>query len=167
MDLGTGGGLPGLVLAVRYPNVRWTLVDSVRKKVAAVRSFTEALDLTNVTVIHRRAEELAWETDHRGRYDGVVSRALASLATVMELSRSFLQDHGLLAVVKGPHVVDELSDAERARRLLRLEPLHRVNVPDSARPTVLVTMRAHGSPPRRYPRKVGVPAAAPLGGRPT
>lgn len=167
VDLGTGGGLPGLVLAIRHPEVHWTLVDSVGKKVDAVRSFAQDLGLTNATAVQGRAEELAWESAHRGRYDGVISRALASLPTVMELSRAFLRDGGLLVAIKGPSVADELPDAERARRTLRLGPIHSVDIPDAARPTVVVTMRAQGSPPRHYPRKVGIPAAAPLGGRRT
>ena len=77
MDLGTGGGLPGLVLAVLRPDVRWTLVDSVGKKVAAVRAFASDLALSNVTAVRARAEALAHDADHRAAYDGVTSRAVA------------------------------------------------------------------------------------------
>lgn len=167
MDLGTGGGLPGLVLAIQFPHVHWTLVDSVGKKVTAVEAFADALGLRNVSAVRGRAEELGHQVAYREHFAGVVSRALAVLPVVMELSRAFLHDGGLLVAVKGPSVVDELPQAERARTVLRLGSIHRAALPDAARPTVVVTMRAHGSPPRQYPRKVGLPAVAPLGGRTT
>lgn len=166
LDLGTGGGLPGLVLAVQFPAVEWTLVDATRKKVEAVESFIAALDLSNAGAIWSRGEDLAWEPEHRGRYDGVVSRAVARLPLLLEWCRGFLGDGGTLAAIKGPHVAQELREAELVRRSLSLGPFHSATVGAAVRPTTLVTMRAQGAPPRRYPRRPGVPAAAPRGGRP-
>lgn len=164
VDLGTGGGLPGLVLALRYPSTTWILIDSTTKKVEAVSAFAEALGLDNVVVIHGRAEELAWDPHHRGLHDGVVSRAVAPLPALLELSRGFLRDGGTLAAIKGPGVEDEMARAETARRTLALGPFHRHPISAGDRATAVVTMRAQGPPPSRFPRRTGVPAATPLGG---
>jgi 16S rRNA (guanine527-N7)-methyltransferase len=166
LDLGTGGGLPGLVLAIQYPAVDWTLVDATRKKVDAVHSFISALDLSNARAVWGRAEDLAWEPEHRGAYDGVVSRAVARLPLLLEWCRGFLRDGGTLAAIKGPHVASEVREAELVRRRLALGVVHKQSVGAAVRPTTLVTMRAQGAPPRRYPRRPGVPAAALREGRP-
>lgn len=163
LDLGTGGGLPGLVLAIGYPEVSWVLLDSVRKKIDAVRAFAHELGLENVAVFRGRAEEAAHDPAHRAAYNGVVSRAVAGLPVVMELARGFLQDGGQLAVVRGPDGAREAEDVRRAAHVLRLRAVHSEEIEQAARPTVLVTMRADGSPPRTYPRPVGTRAAAPLG----
>lgn len=163
LDLGTGGGLPGLVLAVRFPAVSWVLLDSMRKKVEAVAAFAHELELPNVMVVRGRAEEAAREEDHREAYDGVVSRAVASLPTVLELSRGFLRSGGVIAAVRGPDADAEVASARRAVHVLRLRDVHSQAIDHAVRPTVLVTMRADGRPPRPYPREVGVPAAAPIG----
>jgi 16S rRNA G527 N7-methylase RsmG len=75
VDLGTGGGLPGLVLAIAYPATTWTLIDAVEKKAAAVRSFAQELNIENVRVIAERAETAAHDPLLRGRARGVVARA--------------------------------------------------------------------------------------------
>lgn len=164
LDLGTGGGLPGLVLALQGPGVAWTLVDSVRKKTDAVQEFVRVLGLTNVRVVRGRAETLARDPAHRGSYDGVVSRAVAPLPTLLELSRGFVREGGMVAAIKGPRVEAELAAAEPALRQLRLDDVHRHPIPSAARPTLLVTMRAVGRPPPDFPRGDGVPRSTPLGG---
>lgn len=165
LDLGTGGGLPGLVLAVRYRDIHWTLLDSRRKKIEAVQSFVAELGLGNAQALWGRAEELAWDPRHRGAYDGVVSRAVARLPVFLELARGFVRDGGVIAAVKGPDAADELRDARRACDALVLGDVHSQEVAEAARPTTLVRMRAKGPAPKGYPRRTGVPAATPLGGR--
>jgi 16S rRNA (guanine527-N7)-methyltransferase len=164
MDLGTGGGLPGLVLAMAFPSVQWVLLDATRKKLSEVRRFADALGLGNVETAWGRAEELARVPEHRGRYDGVVCRALGQLVVVMELARGFLRDGGELAAVKGPAVAEELPRARKARKGLAFGVIHSKSIADPGRATLLVTMRAQGPPPIRIPRRVGQPAATPLGG---
>lgn len=163
LDLGTGGGLPGLVGAVVAPAVGWTLVDARRKKTAAVEGFARELGLDNVTVVTGRAEELAHVPAHRERYDGVVSRAVATLPVLAELARGFCAPHGVIAAVKGPSWPDEVDWLGPALRRLRLATpsVQALSAPE--RPTVLVTMRPTGPAPTRYPRAVGVPASKPLG----
>jgi 16S rRNA (guanine527-N7)-methyltransferase len=165
VDLGTGGGLPGLPLAIVAPEVRWTLIDSTRKKIDAVASFAAELDLANVATVVGRAEELGHRPDLRGAFDGLIARAVAPLAVLAELARGFVRAGGHLVAVKGPAWEEELAAAGEALRLLRWTHVHTVHVTSAVRPTFLVTMRATGAPPRLYPRRVGVPRQDPLGGR--
>lgn len=164
VDVGTGGGLPGLVLAVLQPDVGWTLVDATRKKAAAVRSFADELALPNVQVVAGRAETLGHDPAYRAQFDGAVSRALAALPTLIELCRGFVRASGVLAAVKGPQWEDEVAASVPARRALRVGDVDAVAVPDAGRPTWLLTMKALGPPPPPYPRRDGRPASHPLGG---
>jgi 16S rRNA (guanine527-N7)-methyltransferase len=162
MDLGTGGGLPGLVLAIRRPDVHWTLLDATHKKVVAVAEFADRLGLDNVATACGRAEVLAHDAAYRGAFDGVVARALAPLPVLIELARGFLRDNGDLAAVKGPSWEEELAAAQPALALLRLEQLGATRVDSAARPTWVVSMRAVGPPPPFFPRGDGVPRREPL-----
>lgn len=164
IDIGTGGGLPGLVLAAVAPDVQWTLVDSVGKKVAAVRGFAEALELRNVTVLQHSAEELAHDRAFRGAFDGAISRAVAALPTLAELLVGFVRDGGWVVGVKGPRWREELDDAREALETLRLGEQRVVPISAAARPTWLVMMRRHGALPGIYPRRAGLPRSHPLGG---
>lgn len=163
IDVGTGGGLPGLVLAILAPETSWTLLDSARKKIRAVQEFATELGAGNVTAVAERAEVLAWDPAHRERYDGALSRALARLDVVAELCRGFVRPGGLVGAVKGPRVTEELPALERSRGRLSLERAHSQVLPDAPRGTWLVTMRATGPAPRTYPRRDGVPRTSPLG----
>ena len=162
MDLGTGGGLPGLVLAWRHPDVAWTLLDATAKKVDAVRAFADELRLSNVTVAQGRAETLAWEQQHRGRYAGVVARAVAPLPTLVELARGFLAPTGSLVAIKGPAWREEAREAQGALRTLRYGAVSTERLRGTERESWLVTMQAHGPPPSGYPRRDGVPKSDPL-----
>ncbi len=166
IDVGTGGGLPGLVLAMRYPESRWVLLDATRKKVEAVRSFADALGLVAVECRHGRAEEVAHEDGMRERFAGAVSRALGPLPVVLELSRSFVRPGGLVAAVRGGQWASELEASAEAVRLLRLRDVHTLVLPTGVREARVVTMRADGPAPVGYPRSDGVPRSRPLGGHP-
>lgn len=161
MDLGTGGGLPGLVLAVAHPRVEWTLVEATAKKAAAVAAFAHDLDI-DVQVHAARAESLAHDPAHRGAYAGVVARAVAPMPTLVELARGFLAPGGMLHAVKGPRWTEEVERAEGATRSLRLRFAGADRVAAAERPTWIVRYEAIGGPPRGFPRRDGVPKADPL-----
>lgn len=164
LDLGTGGGLPGLVGAIRRPRIGWTLVDARQKKVDAVAGFIDRLELENARVVAGRAEVLAWQEVHRGRYDGVVSRALARLDVVAELARGFLVPGGRLAAVKGPALEAERGYFQRVSGRLRMREIEEERIGSEGRSTTLVTIAAVGRPPRGIPRANGIPQSSPIGG---
>ncbi|MGH8887470.1 MAG: 16S rRNA (guanine(527)-N(7))-methyltransferase RsmG [Egibacteraceae bacterium] len=162
IDVGTGGGLPGLVLAIRHPESRWVLLDATRKKVEAVRSFADTLGLGAVECRQGRAEEVAREEGMRERFAGAVTRALGPLPVALELSRGFVRPGGLVAAVRGRQWASELEAAADAMRLLRLGGVHTVELPAGVREGWVVSMRADGPAPAKYPRPDGVPGSRPL-----
>ena len=162
LDLGTGGGLPGLVLAWRHPAVSWVLLDATAKKVAEVARFADELALSNVTTVAGRAETLAHEPAHRAAYDGVVARAVAPLGTLVELARGFLRPEGVFVAIKGPGWRDEFEGAKAAIARLSLSHVSTHRLPGAARETWVVTMQAAGPPPAGFPRRDGLPKHDPL-----
>lgn len=164
LDVGTGGGLPGLVLAILEPAVEWTLLDSTAKKIDAVRGFATALGLGNVHAIAGRAESLAHDPSYRETFHGTVSRAVASLPTLVELCRGFVPEGGQVVAIKGPRWQEELAASREALTALRLGAVHAEEVTSAPRPTWVVTMKALGPTPSVYPRREGRPRSHPLGG---
>lgn len=88
VDLGTGGGFPGIPLAIYFPEVRFHLVDSIGKKLKVVDAVAQAIGLTNVTTAHSRVEDI-----HHRKFDTVVSRAVAPLKDLWQWSRPLLKKH--------------------------------------------------------------------------
>jgi 16S rRNA (guanine527-N7)-methyltransferase len=166
IDLGSGGGVPGLPLAIARPAIAWTLVDSVGKKAALLRAFADRLGLTNVSVLTKRAETLGRDLGHRERYGLVTARACAPLPVLAELALPLLLAGGRLIAWKGP-----LSEGDpEVRRgnaasallggsqLLLAEPGH---VALGGHRFVIAEKVTRT--PARFPRRAGEPARRPLG----
>ncbi|MCG3127830.1 MAG: Ribosomal RNA small subunit methyltransferase G [Phycisphaerae bacterium] len=120
VDLGTGGGVPGLPLAISMPAVRFTLVDSVRKKCAAVERIVAAVGIANARVVCGRGEVLGGQPEHHGRYDALVARAVAPLTRLLGYAAGFVEAGGRLLLAKSPDVRDELAAAAGTARRLGL-----------------------------------------------
>ena len=164
IDLGTGGGLPGLVCAIMFPTVGWTLIDATAKKIAAVELFIDELDLENCRGVAGRAEVLARQEEYRGVYDGVISRAVARLDVVTELARGFVRPNGQIVVIKGPGLVQERGYMQRASGQLKVHEKGTTILGPADRQSHVITLIADGPVPDMIPRKDGVPASKPLDG---
>jgi 16S rRNA (guanine527-N7)-methyltransferase len=153
LDLGSGGGYPGVPLAAALPATRALLVEPIAKKARFLETVTEATGVPGVAVANARAETLAGDAAHRGRWPAVTARAVASLADLVELSFPLLAHGGVLIAWKRGDLVDEVAAAQRAIEALgggtlaSTEP--RVRGLEGHR-LVLVTRR--GRVPAAYPR---------------
>ncbi len=165
IDIGTGGGLPGMVLAIARPDLQFTLLDATGKKVQFVLDTSDALGLANVRPLQGRAEELAREIGYRGQYRIAVARAVSSLPTLVELGLPLVMLGGFLLLPKGLEINAELATAERAARLVGGNVVGASILPDvgSSVETRLVEIEKIVATPKSYPRRTGIPAHSPLG----
>ena len=122
LDVGSGGGLPGLIFAIMLPWVSFTCVDSVGKKMAFVRQAAALLGLVNVEVLHDRVESIA------GRFDIVTSRAFASLAEFTRLTFDLLNPEGVWMAMKGRSPSQEISELAQSVQAFHVEPLQVPNL---------------------------------------
>ncbi len=164
VDLGTGGGVPGLVLALARPEVGWTLVDSVAKKAAVVAGFAEVLGLRSVSVRTDRAEELGRFDGEREAFDLVAARALASLPVLVEYALPLLRIGGRLLAWKGPLTDAELdAGGAAAVQLGGGPPSVEATGWEALGDRRFVVVEKLAPTPDAYPRRPGTPARRPLG----
>jgi 16S rRNA (guanine527-N7)-methyltransferase len=165
LDLGTGGGVPGLVLAIAFPEIPFTLLDATGKKLAAVRDMATELGVTNVETLHARAEDVAHDPAWRDRFTALTARAVSSVPALMELGLPFLKMHGTMLLPKGVEIADELAAGERAGAILGGKIVTAGILPDNGShvETTLVVIEKIRSTPASYPRRSGLPSRQPLG----
>ena len=165
IDVGTGAGLPGLVLAIARPEQPFMLVDALRKRVDFLNAVAEKLDLRRVTVLHARAEDAARKADLREGFDLAVARAVAPLNVLAEYLLPFVKPGGRAVCWKGPSVPEELQAGRRAAFLCGGSLGEAVPAPVAGRDWqhVLVPIEKNGHTPKTYPRKAGTAVKKPLG----
>jgi len=159
IDVGTGGGVPGVPLAIVRPDLRFTLLDATAKKAAFVRAALGMLGVERATVVTARAEAAARQPAHRDAYAAAIARAVGPLATVAELTAPFVRAGGLVLLVKGEKADEELAHARGALHLLHCAHAGTLTTP-TGRVVALEKLRAT---PRAYPRADGEPKRRPLG----
>lgn len=135
LDVGAGGGLPGVVLAICCPQAQVQCVDAVAKKMAFVQQVAGALGLSNLKAVHARVETLP------GRYPIIASRAFASLADFVTLTRQQLAPSGVWMAMKGKHPQEEIDALPSGVQVFHVEQLQ---VPGVAAERCIVWMRQHG-----------------------
>ena len=166
VDIGSGGGVPAIPMAIARPDLSWLLIESIGKKARALESFVEELGLTNVAVVADRAEVVARDRRYRERAGLVTARAVAALPVLVELGMPLLVTGGVLLAWKGPLTPgdEELERGARAAREVG------GGTPELLAPAVsqlgghtLVRVCKERETPALYPRKPGEPGRRPLG----
>ncbi len=123
LDIGTGGGFPGLVLAILYPEGSFTLIDSTKKKIAHCQDMVELLKLNNVTCIADRVENY-FHGKNRETFDYVLARAVTDIKTLVKYSAPLLNKDGRLIAYKGLSYEDEIKVANRAFKQNHLDVIY-------------------------------------------
>ena len=162
LDLGTGGGYPGLPLAMHYKDKEFVLMDSVNKKLGVIDDIAKKLEIKNVRTVHGRAEDLAKEKEYRDSFDLVVSRAVASMPTLVEYALPFVKPGGFFVAYKTESALDEVVLANKAITELggRLSKIENVGGKNSGHLLVLVEKLVET--PKAFPRKAGEAKRNPL-----
>jgi 16S rRNA (guanine527-N7)-methyltransferase len=168
-DVGSGAGVPGIPLKILFPHVSMLLVESIQKKARFLREVVEALELSDVTVLNARAEEVGSMPEYRDMADLCVARAVAALPSLVELCAPLVKPEGLLAFPKSGDVQAESASAQRAAQALkvRLEELHPVPTTLGLGENRFIAVYSKtAATPTGYPRRIGLATSRPIGTEP-
>jgi 16S rRNA (guanine527-N7)-methyltransferase len=164
IDIGTGAGFPGVPLKILFPEFRLVLVEPTTKKTAFLHHIIHKLELENVEVLNSRAEEAAHLPLYREQFALVLSRAVASLPTLVELTLPFCRVGGRFIAQKKGEIDREITKAKEAMAALggKLDQVQKIEMDefDDARYLVIID-KIHPTP-GKYPRRPGVPKRRPI-----
>ncbi len=164
IDVGTGGGFPGLPLKIINNNYKITLLDSLRKRIDFLQEVVNALSLSNVKLIHGRAEDFGQNKEHRENYDICVSRAVAPLNVLSEYCIPFVKVGGYFAAYKSNIISQEITNSDNAIEKLggKLKEIKEISIPGTDIIRKIVIIEKVEPTNKRYPRKAGKPNKEPL-----
>ena len=164
IDVGTGAGFPGLVLAIIAPQIHITLLEATGKKIKFLEHVISILGLKNATTLHARAEDAGQMPNQRGKYDVVMARAVARLPALVEYMLPLAKIGGVCIAMKGITAQDEVTDSGRALKILggHFDKIETVMLPTIEEAHHLVVITKTGKTPPDYPRKPGIPTKKPI-----
>ena len=164
IDVGTGGGFPGMPLAIIFPDKHFVLMDSLNKRLKVIDAACGKIGITNVTTLHGRAEELSRNKEHREKYDVCVSRAVANMSTLSEYCLPFVKKGGYFLAYKGPNSEEEVAAAANAIKLLggKIEGYTEAMFSGFEFSHHIICVKKIKETPAKYPRKAGIPSKEPL-----
>lgn len=163
IDVGTGAGFPGLPLAIMLPDAKFTLVDSLNKRIQFLKEVIDILKISNITLIHSRAEELGINSDHREKYDICVSRAVAALPLLLEYCSPFVKKEGVLYMYKSLKVEEEIELSKNALSILNCSINNKILLAEEEDfQRYILEIKKENFTPDKYPRKPGKAKKKPL-----
>ncbi len=161
IDVGTGAGFPGMVLAIYYPQIEFTLLDGLNKRLIFLEEVINKLGLKNVKIVHARAEEAARNEDFFESFDAVVSRAVANLPVLLEYTSPYVKVNGKCIVMKGDNAQEELELAKNAMNILKLKNIiekeykYSYKIDNDEYNRTILYIEKIGNTPNKYPRNYG------------
>ncbi len=158
IDVGSGGGLPGIPLAITMPSFAFTLLEATGKKASFLRRAAEELQLSNLTVVEMRAEKAGQSPEHREHYDVAVARAVGPMSVIAELTVPLVKVGGRVLLIKGQKADEELAASKKALHSLHVRHERTIDTPTGR----IVVLDKPRKTPAGYPRRDGEPKRAPL-----
>ncbi len=133
LDIGTGGGLPGVIFAITNPKCRITLTDSIQKKIKALEAIVQSIGLDNVYPVWTRVENKEFIQKNAKKFDLIISRATASLKTLVEYASPLVKnEHSILATMKGGDELDlEIMEAKKRFNYIAIKKLPLIYLPEN------------------------------------
>ncbi len=164
IDVGCGAGFPGLPLRLARADISLTLLDALAKRIGFLQGVCDRLGLSDVDCIHARAEELAAKDEYREGFDIAVSRAVADLRMLSELTLPFVKVGGVFLAMKARDCEDEIKCAENAIKTLGGELETRVDytIPTTDITHTVLVIRKENPTPARFPRRFAKIKSQPL-----
>jgi len=164
IDIGTGAGFPGIPLKIVYPDLKITLLDSLDKRLRFLEEVISELGLSDVTLIHGRAEDYGRDPDHREKYDLCVSRAVAALPVLSELCIPFVKIGGSFTAYKSEKAEEEIQNSGKVISLLGAEisSTQSFSLSGGDHSRTIIRIDKLESTPDKYPRRAGVPSKKPI-----
>lgn len=162
IDVGTGAGFPGMVLAIFNENIKFTLMDSIGKKTKFLQMVKDELGLENVEVVTSRAEDFISD-EKRESYDLGLCRGVSKLSTILEYIIPFLRVGGIFLSQKMEGTGEEI-EAENALKILSSEivKIYDFELPFSKDARIIIEIEKKGETEKKYPRRAGIPLKRPL-----
>lgn len=157
LDLGTGGGFPGVPLAVMMPEAEITMMDATGKKLKVIENICSDIGIRNVEFLHGRAEEFGKDLAYREGYDCIVSRAVANLCLLSELCLPLAKKGGQFIALKGKNYLEEMDDGEKAIKVLggKITGIESCLLLQSDLVHVIILVDKVKKTPERFPRSFG------------
>lgn len=162
VDVGTGAGFPGIPLNIIKSNAKYTLVDSLNKRINFLNEIIEKVDLQNINTVHSRIEDFA--KNNKEKFDIATSRAVASLNVLLEYLLPLVKVGGICICMKGSNAKEEIENASKALEILggKIEKIEEITLPESDIVRNIIIVRKIKSTPNKYPRKAGTPTKDPI-----
>lgn len=164
IDIGTGAGLPGIALKIAFSDFKLTLLEATIKKTQFMEFIINKLGLSDVAIIADRAETAAHDTKYRENFDVVLSRAVATLPALVELTLPFCKIDGTCIYLKKGDIEKEVKQATKAIEVMggKLKELKKVTIEELPDNRWLVAIDKIEPTPTQYPRRPGMPEKRPL-----